>query len=564
MTALDLTLVTPWSSDTPDLLTRTLTHLARPAVTLPDGSEVTLDVEDGRLSFDENRVPRVELSMACRLPTDAAQLALLDPRTACRVTLAAGYRRPNGVEDVQDVVDLDLRDRNVDRPRDVIELVARSDEAIVLDDSPTNGATLTGTSVVDAITKAILLSIPAATVDSTAMPGGGIGPATTVYPMTDKWDTIADLADRIGAHVYDAGKRGWVIAPAQGAIAAPAALLATGPTGTVTDVKDALTRDDDWYNRVQLTYQWRDGAGQDRRLTAVRQVNTGPYAATVGSVKTNDVRRDVPTTNAGAIAAADSLLARGVTRGRLTRVTAVSTYWLRPGHTVEVAFPTGEVELHLVSAVEFDLRTGLMTVTTRLPDNTAGTGSAGGLLLDDDFERFDGPLGIPAIGNPWSAPSFLITGGKMEQTQTNSTPQLALTDVGVLDHDVEADFTWNATAGIGLVFRARTTATFLLLTMESGGSAYRLYKFVSGTPTLLATFVGTSTSGVTYNSRATIKGNLIEVWLDGTPLGTHDLTGDPNVSTFSAANATQVGVRNNRNASTMHHYTERITARETV
>lgn len=558
MTTLDLTKIAPWSGDTPDLLTRTLSHIARAAVVLADGSEVALDVEDGRLSFDENRVPRVELSLTCRLPNDA-QLAQLDPRAGCRVTLAVGYLRPNGVEDVQDAVDLDMRSRAVNRPRDVVTVVARSDEAIVLDDAPTNGSTLTGTSTVDAIVKAIRLSIPGALYVN---PASLTGPAISLGPMTDKWDTIADLADRIGAQVYDDGKRGWVIEPAGSAIATPVATLATGSTGTITEISDDLTRDDDWYNRVQLTYEWRDNAGQERRIIAVRSINSGAYAATSGQVKTMDVRRNIPTSTTEAISSATSLLARAVNRGRLVEITAISAYWIRPGHTVEVIFPNGEVELHLVSAVEFDLRTGLMTLATRLPDNLVAGGSAGGVLLDDDFERYDGTLGIPNIGPSWSAPSFLITSGRMEQTQTSSTVAVATVDTGVKDHDVEADLTWVTNSGVGLLARGVSSTTYLLLASEAAGAAYRLYKVVSGTATLLTTFVGTTSDGVTYTSRITVTGNVIEVWLNGTPLGTHDLSGDPHQATFTASNATRVGIRNARQNGSTHHYCERITARE--
>lgn len=560
MTALDLSKVAPWSSDTPDLLPNVLGHVCQVTATLPDGTDVTLDPEGGTLSFDENRVPRVEARITCRLP-DVAVQASLDPRTNVRLALAAGYVRPNGAQDVQDMVDLDLRDRRINRPRDVMDLTARSDEVLVLDDSPQAGATITGSTVVNAITSAILSSVPTATVDASAVPGPNVGPATTVYPVTDKWSTIADLGDRIGCQVYDAGKRSWVIEPAMGAIAAPVAYLAAGAGGTMTDLDDTLTRDGDWYNRVQLTYEWRDGGGLDRRVIATRSVNSGPYAAVPGSVKTLDLSRGVPTTNPAAIAAADAILSRSVTRGRLTRIVAPSAYWLRPGHTVEVTFPSGDIELHLVSAVEFDFGTGLMTVDTRLPDNAAGTGSAGGILVADDFERFDGPLGIPNIGpSAWTAPSFLITGGRIEQTQTNSTIAIASVDTGVANHDVEAVLQWVGNTGVALVARAVGT-TYIMLIFDTSGTVCRLYKVVSGVATqLVTTSAFTTTSGVSFTSRLTAQGPLISAYHNGTLLFTHDLTGDANLAALSVG--TLVGVRNARNAAGTHHYMESITVKE--
>lgn len=366
----------PWSSDTPALLTRSLSHVVAGRIVLPGSETIPLDVEGGRLSFDETRSPRVMLNgLTCRVPTDPALLARIDPRTGARLELDAGYTRPGGAQDVHTIADLGLRSRPVSRPDDVMTLDAAGDEALVIDAADTNNGLLTAASTTAGMTALIQQAIPGVVPTVT----GPTGAALASEQYDDRWQFLTDLADRIGARVYDNGLRAWFIAPAP-VLAAANLDLATGPNGTITRSDATITRDGDggsstWANYVYLIHEWTDSGGVDRRIVSTRRITTGAYAAVAPNVKILKVERTSSITQALADASAAALVARTVTRGRSLTVTAVSAYWLRPGDTVNVTLPTGPTEQHLVVSVDFDLGTGLMDVTTRLPDNTGTIGA---------------------------------------------------------------------------------------------------------------------------------------------------------------------------------------------
>lgn len=376
---LDRSLLTPWAADTPELLTEPLTHLAAADVLLPSGETVPVTLLECTVSFDETTAPRVSANVTAELPGDQALLDRIDPRTGARLLVAAGYLRPDDLEDVHQLCDLGLRTRRVNRdeaaPDGTMTLAALGDEALLVDNAPSNGGSVSTANTVDAIKAVVAMVLPGATVNTAVTSSG---PGITEAPLGDKWTRVQDWSDSIDAQTYDDGTRTWWVRtqPTLGAVAAD---LTTGPAGTIYGSDTGLDRDDGFYNRVFITYEWRDetnpDAPVDRRVVTVRSVTTGPYAATVGNTRTLELSRDVRTTQARADAAAAALVKRTVTRGRSFRVTAPGMYWLRPGHTVTLALPLGDPELHLVASVSFDLVRGEMTVTTRLPDGTYTIGA---------------------------------------------------------------------------------------------------------------------------------------------------------------------------------------------
>lgn len=371
MTTLDLTRTAPWSSDTHNLLTRTMSHIVRPTVVLPSGEQFAATLEGGRVAFDETRAPRVQASLTCRVPTDQALLDRLDPRTGARLVIDAGYRRPDGLEDVQPLVDLGLRSRRVARPNDTMTLEGASDEALVIDNSASVGGSVVEINTQNGIANTIREIFPGLTFDTTGAPGGA---ALNQSPMGNKWTLVMDLADRIGAQVYDNGLRSWFIRPMP-VLTTPALGVAVGVNGTILGSDAGLDRDEDWGNRVLLTYKWTDSSNVAHQVYGVRSITSGVYAAVTGNTRVVEVDREIPATQTEANAAAASLVARTVTRGRSFSLQAISAYWLRPGHTIEVTLPLGDPEQHLVTGVEFDLGEGTMRVTTRLPDNTGTIGA---------------------------------------------------------------------------------------------------------------------------------------------------------------------------------------------
>lgn len=354
-----------WMADTPRLLAAgPLTHAATAVVTSPAGDVVPVSIVDGQISFDESHAPRVEATLTVHLDPDPALASRVDPRLGCRLLLSVGYARPDGLLDVHPVGDLALRSLTRNRPGDELELTARSDEALMLDGAPAAPWSLSSTSTAQAIVDTIHQVIPTATV---LVQTSLTGPPVTItnQPTADRWTAIMDFADRMGGMaIYDDGLRTWHIADRPNALGVPGYILADGAAGTLLEVTEDVDREGDWFNRVQVVYQWTDAADVDHLIVGTGDAG-GPYAPTAGNARVGQFTRDTPTTQAEATAAATTLVGRTITRARSYTLTAPSAYWVRPGDTVGTDEAGHATETHLVVAVRFDLRSGLMTLTTR-------------------------------------------------------------------------------------------------------------------------------------------------------------------------------------------------------
>lgn len=325
-----------------------------------------LDLTAARLTYDEATSPRVTADVEAVADTleALAELAAIDPRTGTRVALEAGYVLEDGTEDVLDLADLGVRFVTVSRPANTVRLGLASDEALVVDASAAVNAPVTGATHVAAISTLIKQAISPAPTITASGPAGG---AVTVNPVTDRWATIADLADRLGVRVYDDGTRRWRIVPDPRVASVPDVVLAGGRGGTLTDTVDSTDRES-WANYIAHVYQWRDAAEVDRRVQATAVVLSGPYRITGPAGKRIVVDyRNVPTTQDAANAAASAVLARQLTRSTAQTVTAVAAWWLRPGHTARVSTIAGTAD-RLVSRVTFRWPDRLMDVTSRKAD----------------------------------------------------------------------------------------------------------------------------------------------------------------------------------------------------
>jgi hypothetical protein len=308
------------------------------------------------------------------VPDDVAQLGRIDPRIGTRVVISAGYSRPDGTADVHQLGDLGLRRRPVARPDNRMTLTCYSDEALVADAGASVTGTLVEVNTLNGIATLIRQVLPAAAIDYTALTNAG--PAVNQSTVDiDRMDVISDLADQIAAQVYDDGSRQWVVrdVPQLGAVIALE--VAHGAGGTLVESDADLSRDDGYANWVVLRYIWTDGSNVRQRIIGSRRITSGPYAANAGNIRILLIDRDTPTTQAKADAAAAALVARTVTRGRALTIRTPSAYWLRPGDTLRAQLVTGDPETCLAARVEFDLASGLMAVSTRLPDNTGTIGA---------------------------------------------------------------------------------------------------------------------------------------------------------------------------------------------
>jgi hypothetical protein len=355
----------PWAADTPTLLSNTLGHIVRAWVTVSGGSDVDLQVTDGSVSFDESRTPRVTADLTCAIPA-ADALRTIDPRMAGRrVVIQAGYRRPDGTEDVQTLANLMLRGRSLNYPANTMRLTAASDEAKIMDAAPADLFTLSETGAQNAIARLLesaglsYILQGAATADLTAF---------SIDPVNDLWDAIEDVCDQIGADFYATAAREneYQIDYRPTLATTPAYTVTTGAAGTMTDGAHSIDRDG-WFNAVYIEYRWRAWNNLDALIFA-RADATGTYAPTAGNRRILKLTRNTPTTATKAATAAQTLANRQATKGRAMDLTAVSAYWLRPGDTVAGKLPDRDTERHLLSSVTFRLADGLMDLSTRLPE----------------------------------------------------------------------------------------------------------------------------------------------------------------------------------------------------
>lgn len=334
----------------------------------PAGSLAPLVVPFSRweLDFDEFRTPRVELKVDTPTPLDLATLTGQDPRSSCRLRLWVGHRI-DGLDDRILVANLGLRLNQSTDPEMVSGLVAQGNEALMLDTAPSTG-TLSGASIPITVAALITANVPGAVVNTAAgLPASG---AVSIPPpnYTDKWNSIDDLLDRLGdVDVFDDGLGVWWIQARPQVAAAARWTFRQGVGGARISQSTQLSREP-WANRVLLEHRWTPTASTEQVITSVRSVTTGPWAATVGNVKTEHIIRTTPISQSGCDAAATSLVRRFSSRGRSFTIRHVALPWLRPGMTVGVESAPGVIARHIVSTTSFD-SDGLGVTQTRYPDN---------------------------------------------------------------------------------------------------------------------------------------------------------------------------------------------------
>lgn len=106
------------------------------------------------------------------------------------------------------------------------------------------------------------------------------------------------------------------------------------------------------------------------------------------------------------------------------------------------------------------------------------------IAFADNFHYVNG-----TVPSPWSTGGGAITisEGRLASGNADNTPDYAIVNTGVADCYIEADLWWQgAQAGFGIILRWVDSSNFMYFTVETGGTALRLYKVVSGTTTSVA------------------------------------------------------------------------------
>lgn len=345
-------------------LAEDLQHAVEVVATHPDYPDLPMPLQAFSIGWDETRAPRVTCTMTVPVPAQD-ELDMLDPRIGTRLRISLGYILPSGDKVMEEVADLGLRDRSASRPGNVITIVGASDEALVIDGSGVYKPKVSARTAPDAIKK--LVESATGYEPSFFISHDDTTPAT-LTDYSDVWSTIDDQADRMDADVYDDGTRTWNVTERPEVSAVPDVSVKVGRGGTIVSTEANVSRDTDWANEAIVVYRWKDVGDIEREIMGRAYTTTGPYRRYGPAGRRTFLdERTVPATKEEANRTAVSLLKRRLSQGRSLTLNAIASYWVRAGHTIEVELPTGPVERHLVSSVEFNPFSGLMSVKTRVP-----------------------------------------------------------------------------------------------------------------------------------------------------------------------------------------------------
>jgi hypothetical protein len=171
-------------------------------------------------------------------------------------------------------------------------------------------------------------------------------------PGVSAWNYLQPLIQAAGLRLYCDERRNWHLVDATYIVPGSVDLRSIN---TITAAADTISRDENlWYDAVVITYTSINDLGE-----TVIDYDT---AAVDGYSKVFALAYDTVYPGPGAAAA---VLARALTRGRLTEVTAVSSYSVTPGQAATIvldAFPNQDA---FVSAVAWSFPGDEMTVSTR-------------------------------------------------------------------------------------------------------------------------------------------------------------------------------------------------------
>lgn len=372
----------PWSAAAASQLSRGSEHVY--IVTATTGERtIPLEVDTGRLTYDESWSPHVQASFTVAIPESEADLLALDPRGLVRINITVGYVLEDRTTEQHQIASLVLRDRTVNRPANTVTLSAMSDECLVIDAGEVAQVALEypgsqGWQLSDALRVFIERATGAAPVINVQVDGD----ISVELSWLEKWsELISQWSDQVGAWLHHDGLTGWVLRRRPETVATSSAQLTVGPGGTITSSQSVVTREaGEWANDVYVFYAYKAGgfdsyrvghawiSGGEQRAYTVAPTAEAPWGTPRPGIKRITYERTGQVSSAAANAAAQALLIRRASQGRQVSLTAVSAYWLRPGATVTVQLLTGAQERHLVSSVDFRWPSGDMTVNTRLPD----------------------------------------------------------------------------------------------------------------------------------------------------------------------------------------------------
>lgn len=247
--------------------------------------------------------------------------------------------------------------REIERDLSAREMTLRlaSDEALVQDDALIEGKpyAMNVQSLRQAVNTVLARKGWALTTDETD--DYRLEAASTTWdPGQSGWDFLEPLVQPSGLRLWCDEARVWHLSRSE---TAERADLSVVEGVNMTEARDKISRDDDWYSAVLITYEWTEQVG-DERVDRIR------YDAARLPGPTRVMALNYRTAYPGPGAAA-AVLARARTRGRALPVTAISDYSATPGNTVRLKAPQTAAQRAILASVRFDLFEHEMQITSR-------------------------------------------------------------------------------------------------------------------------------------------------------------------------------------------------------
>lgn len=312
-----------------------------------------LKVTGGTITKDASSWPRITGSIDVA-DTSAQAVQLLTPFGG-RVRVSRGVTYPDRTTELLMIGDLDIVATRFSRPDNTLTLDLADPSAAVSGDLLPGPRSYPSTTVRDAITDLIAGAAfhGSHTLTDQTSNSQTVTTAGDYSVDGDRWDAIEQLADQCAAECYFTPERAPVLRPEPVLAASPVARLHTGAGGTVSAMTSELVR----APNVVILYGGPDATGKQIRGTAYDANPSSPtyYRGAYGKVVLVESRPAPFPSAAAANTAAASMLGRVQTGVRTVELQCVPNPALEPGDTVEIRFPNGAKELHLIRSLDIPL-----------------------------------------------------------------------------------------------------------------------------------------------------------------------------------------------------------------
>lgn len=356
--------------------------------------DIDLNVKEAELTLDESRAPYAELRLVTALPSsvDMALIDLTDQElrisgeirqdfgiiwnlgtltaegggsvsvitdfggvspSSITNRLFGSWNRINYASQVRPF-DLYITERTFNELDNQMELRATSNESKLIFDTIVGGTSYDPASDDIATIAQDVLDRYSATISGTPSTGTVAELDATLWqPGHRAWDYLDTLLRPESLRLWSDEKGDWYLTGRQ---TTQPGQLRISPTNLMVTHTDSMTYDPSvWWDAVVIEYRWNDDLGASQVAYDYAGV-TVPRSAYV------ERRDDTVYPGPGA---AQGLLDRVQSRGRVVDVDAVSRYNAMPGQSITIEPPTGFDLTGYIVSVTFKLPDGEMSITSR-------------------------------------------------------------------------------------------------------------------------------------------------------------------------------------------------------